>query len=130
MLVHTFRRNHPAASIYTVELYGILQALRHIESQVDNIYLICTLISSTQTLQDIFSFDPLIQIIHSMTHTLILSNKQIYIVWIPEHIGIRGNETADSAARFAATSDISKNSRYLVGLWTMKIKANLISSLM
>ena len=44
-----------------------------------------------------------------MIHTLTLFNKQIHFVWIPGHIEITGNETADSATSLAAASHIPED---------------------
>ncbi|KAF0765352.1 RNase H domain-containing protein, partial [Aphis craccivora] len=42
---------------------------------------------------------PLVLRIKQITHTLHLSNYSIKFLWVPSHIGIRGNEVADSLAK-------------------------------
>ena len=97
---------NPKASIYTAELYAIWQALRYIEYEENNTFLICCdSLSVLESISNSFSYNPLVQHILSLTQWLKDQEKVIYFAWIPGHIGIPGNELADSAARQAAESE-------------------------
>ena len=91
------------ASIYTAELYSIWQALRFSEIlNATKILIISDSLSSLQALNNIFSRDPLVQKIISLLEWLKESQKEIYFIWVPSHVGITVNEIADNAARQAA----------------------------
>jgi len=60
-------------------------------------------LSSLQAIQNIHSDHPLAQSIHILLHTLTNSPKEIIFIWIPSHIGIKGNERIDQAAKLALT---------------------------
>nr|CAI5844276.1 unnamed protein product [Callosobruchus analis] len=92
-------------SIYTAELTAILQAMIYVQNNRPGTYLVCSdSLSSILSLQENFSKDPLIQQISSLNYQLCCQSKIIVIVWVPGHIGVRGNEVADQAAK-AAISD-------------------------
>ena len=50
--------------------------------------------------------NPLILQLLQKLHHLSCANKTIHLCWIPSHIGIRGNEAADMAARESLDQDI------------------------
>ncbi|KAG5897680.1 hypothetical protein JTB14_011490 [Gonioctena quinquepunctata] len=59
---------------------------------------------------DFFSDHPLVQLILSSLDTLSQSGKKIVFIWVPSHIGINGNGSADHAARHVADAEnISEN---------------------
>ena len=51
--------------------------------------------------------NPLILQLLEKLHHLSCANKTIYLCWIPSHIGIRGNEAADMAAKESLDQDIT-----------------------
>ena len=51
--------------------------------------------------------NPLILQLLQKLHHLSCSNKIIHLCWIPSHIGIRGNEAADMAAKESLDQDIT-----------------------
>lgn len=92
-----------SASIYTAELYAIWQALRYTEMNTWNDTIICSdSLSALQGLSNINTDDPLIQNILALIHWLGTLGKRIALIWTPSHVGIRGNEIADRAAKEAA----------------------------
>ena len=51
--------------------------------------------------------NPLILQLLQKLHHLICANKTIHWCWIPSHIGIRGNEAVDMAAKESLDQDIT-----------------------
>lgn len=43
----------------------------------------------------------------SITYAVSGFNKIIYFCWLPSHVGIKGNEKADSAAKAALSKEIT-----------------------
>lgn len=94
-----------SASIFTAELYAIWQALLYCEHSDSGEFLICTdSLSAIQAIKNPFTWDPMVQQVLALVHHLNQPGKTIRLVWTPAHIGIRGNELADSEARNAAAS--------------------------
>lgn len=94
----------PIASVYTAELMAISKALDYCGNKQKNDYIICTdSLSSIDSLENVFSDDPLVQEILAKRDALRKAGKKTIIVWTPGHIGINGNEKADKAAKEAAT---------------------------
>ena len=48
----------------------------------------------------------ILQLLQKLDH-LSCAHKTIHLCWIPSHIGIRGNETADMAAKESLNQDIT-----------------------
>lgn len=103
---HSWRLDY-RASIYTAELYAIWQAMLYSNMNKRRTFVICSdSLSAISAIENTFSKDPMIQQILCLYLHLYNMGKQIIFVWIPSHIGISGNEAADSAARNAAKKDI------------------------
>lgn len=98
-----------SCSVYTAELYAISQVLLHISSTRSLRILICS--DSKSALESIGSFSPdhpLVQEIQCQLYALTRLRRIITFCWVPGHVGLRGNELADAAARAASVSpDIS-----------------------
>ncbi|VEN42095.1 unnamed protein product, partial [Callosobruchus maculatus] len=89
-------------SIYTAEQFSILQATNYIKEQTPGKYAICTdSLSTLLLLRKQSNAQPLIREILTNHQRLQSESKEIIYIWSPGHIGIRGNEQADSAARQA-----------------------------
>jgi len=89
-------------SIFTAELYALNLALGAIRNKRENNFLILT--DSLSSLEAINSFKIENSLVLSFIrdYTKLASNgKQIVICWVPSHVGIRGNEKADAAAKSA-----------------------------
>ena len=92
------------ASIFTAELFAILAAIQNIFSMTNRSYIIYS--DSASSLQALESFNPknpLVQRIQLWLYSIAARNKQVSFCWLPGHIGIAGNETADAAAKKAST---------------------------
>ena len=89
-------------SIYTAELYAILQALIYIQDSDTKSHIVLSdSLSAINSLGNSFSHHPLVQRLYRVLHEVSGRGKEIVFVWIPSHIGIVGNEQADRAARAA-----------------------------
>lgn len=88
-------------SIHTAELYGIHMALKSINDS-NKMLTICTdSLSSIQSINNMYTQNPLVQSIHESCHNLASQGISVTIVWTPSHVGISGNEMADKAAKQA-----------------------------
>ena len=96
------------SSIYTAELRAILLALKHVYYCKGKPFFI--LPDSLSSLQSIFNLKydhpVLVQILELYTE-MTRERREIVFIWVPVHVGIRGNSAADSAAKDALDGDIS-----------------------
>ena len=84
---------------------SIRGALEHVSSHLPGSALIAT--DSKSALQALKNSSPtdnrqLLTHIHSILHTLQEEGIHLSFIWIPSHIGIKGNEKADTIAKEAA----------------------------
>ena len=92
--------NH--ASIFTAEAHAIVLALELIELLPnDNFVIFSDSMSCLQALSSFKHSHPIILQICEMYNSLVQQNKSILFCWIPSHMGIKGNEAADAAAKAA-----------------------------
>ena len=90
------------ASIFTAEVEAIRGALKFIEiSWLRNFVIFSDSKSTLEAIDSQDSNNPLVIDTLQTIYKLINKGKNIEFCWIPSHIGIRGNEQADGAAKSA-----------------------------
>ena len=96
------------ASIFTAEVTAINLALDAIAESDDDYFIIFSdSLSVLLSLHNKKLDNPLIlELLQKLNH-LSCAHKTIYFCWIPSHIGIRGNESADMAAKESLNQDIT-----------------------
>ena len=88
------------ASIFTAEIKAIELALDAIaESEDDHFIIFSDSLSVLLSLENKKLDNPLVVNLLHKLHLLSTAHKTIFFCWIPSHIGIRGNEAADVAAK-------------------------------
>ncbi|GFW24640.1 medium-chain acyl-CoA ligase ACSF2, mitochondrial [Trichonephila clavipes] len=101
-------RNSDFCSVFRSELIAIDEALRIIKTMTspDEIWILCDSRSAIQHLSDWTN-------VGDKTSVSILKNlkelsqqHEIYFQWIPSHIGLFGNDTADLLAKEGVTEDL------------------------
>ena len=107
----TQKRLIDECSIFTAELQGILLALDMVErSKGNSFFIISDSLSALKLLHSRKISHYMLTDIHDK-HTHLKRNemKNILFVWVPSHIGIKGNEVADRAAKAALDLPVSCN---------------------
>jgi ribonuclease HI len=106
-----------AFSIFSAELLAIFKALEYIEERMSGNFIIYT--DSLSSLKSLSSADrhshPLTFKILTLLDKLSLKGFSVLFCWVPSHVGIRGNELADKAAKSALT-----NLLFPLPLWDAK----------
>ena len=93
-------RDH--CSIYTAELQAILFALKQAyQSQERKVMVFSDSLSAVQALGKLKTDHPLPIQIQELLHKINADQKEIVFMWVPGHVGIRGNEAADRTAKEA-----------------------------
>ena len=90
------------ASVFTAKIGAIIKALEEIKNASASKFIILT--DSLLCLQALLYMKlehPLIGMVIRKSVFLNIVNKDIIFCWVPSHVGIRGNEKADSAAKSA-----------------------------
>lgn len=101
------RSLHPVSSVFTAELYAIKSALvvlRLYQNRSCVIYSDSR--SALQAIQKMGSTNKLVQEICELVASLHQKRIAVAFCWIPSHIGIEGNESADLAAKNAARAAV------------------------
>ncbi|XP_072378011.1 ribonuclease H1-like [Diabrotica undecimpunctata] len=97
-------------SIYSAELFAISKAVQQTLNRPEDVTVIFTdSLNAIQGIQKIYQNHPILEQIKKDLVTLQNNHKQLYIVWIPSHVGIRGNEIADQMAKEACKMERSDN---------------------
>ena len=95
------------SSIFTAELFAIKLALEHIEDYPYSSFIVCS--DSKPVLEALISAElrnPLVLEVLNLLHRIMPENDIIFC-WLPSHIGIKGNEMADTAAKEALKLAVS-----------------------
>ena len=105
----SFKQRVPSnASIFTAGATAINLALDAIaKSDDDHFIILSDSLSVLSSLQNLNLDNPLILKLLQKLHHLSCAHKTVYLCWIPSHIGIRGNEAADMAAKESLNLDIT-----------------------
>ena len=105
----SFKQRLPSnASIFTAEVTAIDLALDAItETDDDHFIIFSDSLSVLLSLHNMKLDNPLILKLLEKLHHLSCAHKTIHLCWIPSHIGIRGNEAADMAAKESLNLDIT-----------------------
>ncbi|GFY05981.1 probable RNA-directed DNA polymerase from transposon X-element [Trichonephila clavipes] len=103
-VMHGYRLD-TSCSIFTAEAVAIYRALQLIDSNMPRKYCIYT--DSMSVLEALENYDdrchPVVCKILDITSRLYSRGFDIVFCWLPSHVGIIGNEQADSAAKSATT---------------------------
>ncbi|KAG0719264.1 Gag-Pol polyprotein [Chionoecetes opilio] len=95
------------SSAFQAELVALLSALHHAcESPVPEIHLFIDSLSALHSL-NATTFKDNVQLLSSTHHQLLILyrlNSDVFLHWVPSHVGLSGNERADEAARIASTA--------------------------
>ncbi|XP_072395106.1 uncharacterized protein [Diabrotica undecimpunctata] len=89
-------------SVYTAELYGIVEAFRMLEPTGRNVAICTDSLSSIQVIKNVFSDHPLVNLIHDIYNKLTDHGVIVTSVWVPSHVGAVENDAADVAAKEAS----------------------------
>lgn len=105
------------SSVYTTELFALEKALKH---RATNKTLICTdSLSVVQGLKNSRTKNVLLKQIQDKLRD---NNNDTTIMWIPSHVGIKGNEEADISAKEATTHQNYTNYKIIIQDMTKYIK--------
>ena len=97
------------SSIFSAESYAVLNALRYIKLNRFSKFIVFTdSLSLIQSIEFRYNKNPIVQSIIQKFYEIVEQKKQVIFCWIPSHVGIRGNERADQAAKQALDLEESK----------------------
>lgn len=107
--VYKNKRITDCLSVYTGEMYAIIMAIRWIREVKIAKAVICSDCSSALiSLKEMKSEtrqDMVIEIIQEL-HSIKQASLEVQFLWVPAHIGLRGNEEADALAKKAIEREI------------------------
>ncbi|XP_068206244.1 uncharacterized protein [Palaemon carinicauda] len=94
----------PVASIFTAEVYAILTAVEKIVLEKEGSFTIFSDARSVLQALEVFnSSNPLVLKILKWLSIIELRGLRVQFCWVPAHVGVCGNEKADSLAKNAAS---------------------------
>lgn len=92
-------------SIYTAEAYAISQTLEVIKQhKINKAIILSDSLSSLKSIRNTNHPNTISKIIQNQISLLNINNQNVKLLWIPSHVGIIGNETADTYAKRAINS--------------------------
>ena len=92
-------------SIYTAEAFAISHALEIVKEQkIDQALILSDSLSAIYSIRNVHQPNTISTIIQNQISLLNSNNQTATLLWIPSHVGIPGNETADIQAKKAITS--------------------------
>ena len=99
---HSSHRIDGSASVFTAELLAILKAIRTpLSDSNQSITIVSDSKSSIQAINKLYPTNP---IVNQIRKAILDSGRNVALCWVPSHIGVPGNEEADSHAREATSS--------------------------
>ena len=117
------------SSIYTAELRAILSALKHVYYSKEKSFLILSdSLSSLQSILNLKYHHPVLVQILELYTKMTREGREIVLIWVSGHVGIRGNWAEDSATKDVLDGDISvelipfsdlksRSNKYILELW-------------
>ena len=105
---------NPGVSIFTAELYAILMACSYV-NDLPNPPLAAAILTDSKSSLDALNRggsknrSNIQREILFQSHQIITSGTALELMWLPSHLGIRGNELADKAANQAVTNGTPVN---------------------
>ena len=115
------------ATIFTAELCAILDAIKFARKLPSQKFIIYT--DSKSSIEALKNFNPknsLVQEIKYTLHKHYEAGRNIELCWIPSHVGVKGNEDADRAAK-AATTMTQSNIKIPINDYMPMIKSSLMN---
>ena len=115
--------------IYTAELRAILLALQHVYCfKGKSFFILCNSLSALKSIINLMYGDPILVQILELYAEMTRDGREIVFIWVPGHVGIRGNSAAVSAGKDALVGDISdevipfsdlksRTNKYILELW-------------
>jgi kelch-like protein 2/3 len=118
-----------AASIFSAEARAILLALDIVDSSnFTSSYIFSDSMSCLQAISNHkFTHTDILEILEKC-HALQTNGKLIQFCWIPSHVGIKGNELADNAAKTALQLPISQTLKLIYSDLKQPINAYFIET--
>jgi ribonuclease HI len=112
---HVFSKRLPDnSSIYSAELSAILLALKLVyQSRSGKFLIVSDSLSSIHSLASMKLTHPTLSEIHDLHSKLVREGKSIAFLWVPSHVGIRGNTAVDAAAKDALGLEPSELNPYV-----------------
>ena len=95
----TSRRVNDLSSIYSAELLGILHAVEY--ANTTNAEVVTIVTDSQSAITALKSLYPQNAILRKILYNMSLMAKSFQLCWVPGHIGVSGNERADTLANQA-----------------------------